>query len=48
MEYIKSELKNIRGLAGMSQNGMVEACDVNSKATIAIESASGADSNIEG
>lgn len=43
MEHIKSELKNIRESAGISQDELADAIGVNRKTIINIESENGAD-----
>lgn len=46
MEHIKSELKNIRESAGLSQDQLANAIGVNRKTIISIESEGGADPKV--
>ena len=46
MEHIKSELKNIRESAGLSQDQLANAIGVNRKTIISIESEGGVNVNI--
>lgn len=46
MEHIRSDLKQIRESAGLSQDELAEAIGVNRKTIIALESEAGADPKV--